>query len=754
MVDLRLVGPAIGVWVGALLTFTFDSHWPFVFSLPLVLCCMFGLVRMLAVALTACAMAVGVLAAGLTVVASHPSQLAAAIAARHTVTITGRVATDPVVQRSGTGAKWSTSSLTEFIVNVDSVTDGDHSVEISVPMKARCECVVAVGSIISATGRISPDLAYGERVAAIRIDGPIDVLAEPNLINRSANALRAGLISAVSNVGEDEAALIAGLAVGDETLQNQALNDDMRLSGLSHLTAVSGGNVSIIVIVTLLLVSVFGCGRRTRHVLVFLAICAFVVLVRPQPSVLRAAVMGSVAVLALFSGRPSRGISTLSVAIIVLIVVSPGLATSYGFALSTIATAGLLVLAPMIVTWCRANRWLGRLPQPLLVALAATVAAQVATAPVIALMDAPIGTASVLANLLAAPVVAPVTIGGLLVAGLAVLAMPIAQGLAHVVAIPAGWIAVVAHRGASWPAVPLPTGVIGAMAWIIVCIGVVMLPRRWLLALLALVLVVVCLAPLRRAGWPPPNWVMVACDVGQGDAFVVRVDEFSAVVVDAGPTAGAVAGCLDRLGVAHVPLLVLTHFHADHVDGIEGVAQGRDIGQLVVSPIGNPEAQTASVMDWAHDLGIAVHQAAPGESFMVGSTNWRVLWPRVELVDENPNNASVVLLAEANGVRALLAGDVEPEAQSAIVTAEAPIHVDVMKVPHHGSRYQYPGLIAWSGARIALVSAGVENTYGHPAAETITAWESSGALVARTDTSGDLVVVNDADSGLGVVVAG
>jgi competence protein ComEC len=107
-----------------------------------------------------------------------------------------------------------------------------------------------------------------------------------------------------------------------------------------------------------------------------------------------------------------------------------------------------------------------------------------------------------------------------------------------------------------------------------------------------------------------------------------------------------------------------------------------------------------------------------------------------------------VLHVIVDEVSVLLTGDIEPPAQSAIVSAEPSLRVDVMKVPHHGSRYQDPRLPKWSGARLALISAGERNTYGHPARETIEAWQQAGALVARTDTGGDLAVVTEPSLGL------
>lgn len=218
-------------------------------------------------------------------------------------------------------------------------------------------------------------------------------------------------------------------------------------------------------------------------------------------------------------------------------------------------------------------------------------------------------------------------------------------------------------------------------------------------------------------GWPPRGWVMVACDVGQGDALVLRAGPGSGVVVDAGPDPGLVDRCLDRLDVVRVPLLVLTHPHADHVDGRAGVAEGRVVGATET---------TAS--------------AAYATTRRVGELTLQVLWPPPGADPDNPNDASVVLLVEVRGVRLLLTGDVEPPSQAALSRAWPDLRADVLKVPHHGSRHQDVAWLTGLGARVAVVSVGAGNDYGHPAEEALEPLSEGGAEVLRTDLDGDVAI--------------
>jgi len=261
---------------------------------------------------------------------------------------------------------------------------------------------------------------------------------------------------------------------------------------------------------------------------------------------------------------------------------------------------------------------------------------------------------------------------------------------------------------------------------------------------------VAVLVPLPTPGWPPQGWVLVACDVGQGDGLVLNAGSGSAVVVDTGPDPAAMDRCLSRLGVDRVPVLVLTHFHADHVDGLPGSLQGRSVGEIDVTARADPLANVTDVLTEAAGR-VPVRVPAYGETRQVGQLTLQVLGPVPGTLSHEsgegdgtgPNNASIVLLVSVQGVRLLLTGDVEPDAQKALARAWPGLQVDVLKVPHHGSRYQDLDWLLELGARVALVSVGADNDYGHPAAETLSPMQAAGLQVLRTDLDGDLAVIAD-----------
>lgn len=720
-------------------------------------------------------LAVGVASAAVMVVSLAAEPVSEWSSSRVTATVRAVISGDPVARSRAGAAIWQQASMVEARINTSAVQARGEQVGVALPMILRVtgeelgsSAVPPVGSQVQVTGRLGPSRVPGI-AATLTVDEPGDlvVLAEPGLLDAIANAMRSGLQGAVTGLDPGAGALVAGLAVGDESLLPASLEQSMRDSGLSHLTAVSGGNVAIVIVVVMALARAAGMRMRTRVLVCLAALGAFVVLVRPQPSVLRASVMGAVVLLGMLGGGRRAGVGVLSTTILLLVAVSPALAVSWGFGLSVAATAGLILLSPglqeRMSTWSMTSRW----PPGWRDALGITLAAQIATAPLLVAMGSAVGWAAIPANLLAMPAVPAVTILGLLAAIVSPVLPMVADLFAWLAALPAGWIAWVATVSSELPAatLPWPSGWAGigvlAMAslvgWLMVRFRRLIFPtgiptgaRLALLAAGAALFLAVTIFPPSMRGWPPSGWVLVACDVGQGDGLVVSVEPGSAIVVDVGPDGDAMLQCLRDLGVERLSAVVLTHFHADHVLGLERVLSQIPVGAVYLNPVLEPTEQADLVHDVLRRTRVPHQTVRPGDIRAIGQVRWEVLWPR-RVIDEGSvaNNASTVMLMDVAGLRILLTGDIEPAAQVAVMAGVPALQVDVVKIPHHGSRYQDPRFAAWAGGRIALVSVGVGNDYGHPAPETLELWQGLGALVGRTDLDGDLAVVRrGADIGL------
>ncbi|MGW1946606.1 ComEC/Rec2 family competence protein [Streptomyces sp. NPDC001940] len=625
-------------------------------------------------------------------------------------------------------------------------------------------------------GGLAPSSAGGGRVAALlrvgRDESP-RVVGAPSTAQRFAGKLRGGLREATEGLPGDARALLPGLVVGDTSRVPPELHEAFEATDLLHLTAVSGANFTILLA---LLIGPPGTAHRSERrglaprlgiplrataVLGGALTLGFVIVCRPEPSVLRAAACGSVALLAIGTGRRRSLIPALATVVLLLVLYDPWLARSYGFLLSVLATGALLTLAPR---WSVALRR-RRCPPRLAEALAAAGAAQALCAPVVAVIASRVSLVAVPCNLLAEFAVAPATVLGFAALAAAPLAMPVAKVFAWCASWPAGWIADIARAGAALPGggVDWPGGVSGGLLLAVVTLCVVLVGRQVLkspwamgICVLLLVLVVIQPRPLTRVitGWPPPGWRMVMCDVGQGDALVLAAGAGAGVVVDAGPDPVLVDRCLRSLGITRVPLVLLTHFHADHVAGLPGVLRGREVGAIETTGFDEPPEQVRFVRGLAEARHIAMTRAVAGERRRTGRLAWQVLWPppRPAPDPDGPNDASVTLLVRTAGLTLLLMGDLEPPAQRALlrspVVAALP-PVDVLKVAHHGSAYQDPVLLRRVAPRLALISCGEDNQYGHPSARTVAALRAGGAAVLRTDRDGALAVTGSGQGGSG-----
>jgi competence protein ComEC len=249
--------------------------------------------------------------------------------------------------------------------------------------------------------------------------------------------------------------------------------------------------------------------------------------------------------------------------------------------------------------------------------------------------------------------------------------------------------------------------------------------------------------------------VFVACDVGQGDALVLNAGAHAAVEIDAGPDPVLIDRCLRDLGIVQIPLLVLTHFHLDHVGGLPGVGRGRPVGAVLTGPLDEPPAGSALVQAFARQQQVPVRSPPVGTKLRVGAVRLQVLGPPSAFhgTRSDPNNSSLVLRADVGGIRIMLPGDAEIEAQQALLDSGADLRADVLKVPHHGSAYSDPDFLAAVQARLAVVSVGIDNDYGHPSPILLDEMARLGVPLLRTDQDGDVAVV--ARNGqLGSVVRG
>lgn len=768
-VDRRLVPAALVVFAGTAAGLRLGWVWAVVVGCVAALG---GLVwfrlsrrrrphRIAAVAVVLCGIAV----AGLTGSRLHHDQVAnplVGLAARNAFVRLRVAVTDQPTPIQSVGFAGRPGGVRSVTVQADAVevTVGGRTTPVDGPVlliaPTRGWSTLVRGQQTDARGELETPLSgagRGALIAVVRVRGAPANTAGPSPPDAVAQALRQGLRAASAGLPGDTRGLLPALVAGDRSGLNPAVLNDFRRAGMAYLLAVGGLHFVIVCGAVVWLLRRFGVGPWTRSAVGFVVLLGYLDVAGPRPNVLRAALMVTVGLLAVATGRSRSTGSVLAGSVIVLTLWHPEFGGDLGFALSVAATGAMVALARPLAAALRRRR----VPPGIAKAVAIAVVAQVATAPLIAAAYGEFSVPALFATILAEPAFVPAMLVGALALGCAPVWPWLAGVVAHAAVPELDWLLLVAHHAAGLPAaaLPWPTGWWGGLALAAVAVALLVAMRfRRLRALLAAVVVgiVLVLVPVQvlAPGWPPTGWAMVDCDVGQGDGEVLATgDPGRAVVVDTGPDPTAMDECLGLLGVTRVPLVMLSHLHADHVTGLAAVLRDRSVGAVAVGP--------SRVPAWAWTQ-VVRETAAAGVPLVELSVGQRLSWPGLALDVVGPppgqawpsgddpsgtvvNNASLVLRATTAAGSVLLTGDVELEAQADLLQSHVDLSATILKVPHHGSRFSSPAFLDAVHARVAVASVGAGNPYGHPSPLTLGRLSRDGALVLRTDHDGDVAIV-------------
>lgn len=692
------------------------------------------------------------------------------------------------------------------------------------------DCTLAYGASYTVSGKYSEDDFHIKNAATLEVD-TFEEYKPASAFDTFCNDLRRKFLALAKTLPGNAPGLVPGMSVGDTRFMEKDLKDATKISGLTHLTAISGAHFVIIISLIGTILAALKLRLGVKCVLQLVAVAGMVILVHPTDSVKRAAVMSVIGLCGIFFKRRSQSLSALFFAISAYLIFDPWLAVSFGFALSCSATASIIIFTAPLSS--RLEGYIGKLPAQI---LAVPIVAQMGCYPVLLLMTDYITPYAPLANVLVIPAIEPATILSLA----SCLSAGIFPALAFWLARAAGFFTEIIASAAiqvnnlpgariAWPAGLRGALILYALLTLIIIIphiyrcayrrllgrdlpefgslkGILTRARQkvcdtlvnklykphrvlvWGLVSVLLLSSGALVYGKQRLGWfssIPPSWLVIACNVGQGDAALVRTGEHSAILVDAGPpdtsTGGEyVAECIQRAGVQVIDAFVVSHYHDDHIGGLDKAFEAATFRKALLNPVKSPARNHTHVLQAFQSRGIPVEYAS-SEMRDVGEcapsapycTKYSILsiWDDLgaggkvsdkesgggsAADDDRENDSSLAMLFEVNGVRYFTAGDLEKKgAQAALkaVQASGVGAVDVMKVNHHGSKTQNEALVKALNPLVSLYMSG-KNTYGHPAKDTLALTSSTGSRNLRVDESGLCGVYLGADAQLRVFEQG
>ncbi len=575
-------------------------------------------------------------------------------------------------------------------------------------------------------------------------------------------------------IPDPQAALLSGILLGDDNGLPPDLADAFRATGMTHIIAISGFNIAILIAVFTGFAEKF-LPRRPAVLLALVGVALYTLLVGADASVVRAAIMGGLYLIASrYLGRPTFAYSSLFWAGWVMTAVNPFTLWDVGFQLSFAATLGLMLYADPFIQWTRArllrrldrrttNQIMGWLSEAALV----TLAAQILTLPLMMFYFRQVSLISFPANALILPAQPGVMIWG----GLAALTGMVVPAIGQVFA----WIAwlflaytiglVRAFAAVPGAAVPISVSPTAVLVLYAIIAGLTWLAkqdqvkRREVIArlrrnfsqraalsgsFLGLVLIV-----MWGASQPDGRLHVAFLDVGQGDAIFIQTPSGRQILVDGGNYPSLLN---DRLGRQmpfwdrEIDLVVATHPDADHAAGLAGLFDRYRVGRLLTdgSQMGGTAVYDA-VLSAAQAAGTPIHRAMAGEIIRIDDgVRLEILHPGPERNDANRNENSVSFRLVYGGFSLLLTGDAEQAAEAAMLASGRPLSALLFKAGHHGSDSSSSRpFLAAVRPQIIIISVGADNNFGHPTPEILQRAADVGAAVLRTDELGTIELATD-----------
>ncbi|MFT4147502.1 MAG: DNA internalization-related competence protein ComEC/Rec2 [Micrococcaceae bacterium] len=558
---------------------------------------------------------------------------------------------------------------------------------------------------------------------------------------QTVQSLRQVFTQTLAQTHENTQSLLPGFLYGETSQHSTQLKETFRITGLSHISAVSGANCALILLITATLFQLHRFPVVVRCVFQLVVLAIFIALVRAEASALRAGIMAALALVWTVTDRKINFYHALACTILLVVIYDPWISTNFGFLLSCTASLALVVSTQ---TCAKALK----LPAKLAFPLAVPIVTQVWCLPLLVLFSDGIPLYSIPANILIVPAVSVISIIGYLV-----FIVPVSCNIFAVfLDFFSNYIVTVSQFFTQLPAATLafPKGFLGFLTILALYTVIFILHKKCIIfrkTLLAMMFVLWVCCQLFHENFFNTTVLqtgdIVQCDIGQGDAYLIATKPHHALMFDVGPEQGKVSNCLKYFHIETIDLLIITHFHDDHFGALDQVLETVTIGEVFLPSNATPEPLAQETLDKFENQQIPTHRVHAGLQGHHHNVSWNVLWPEIHNdSEENINNTSLVLstriASETGEVSALFTGDSEEEVHQALSKTIQP-H-DILKVPHHGSKTTSPELFRQVQPQLALISAGKHNKHKHPHPSIIQLLEQQQVHIVRSDEKGSTVI--------------
>ena len=580
--------------------------------------------------------------------------------------------------------------------------------------------------------------------------------------------LRKSVINRIDQfLPQHEAALLKGMMVGDRTDFTEQMKEDFSKSGLSHLVAVSGMHVAILLMGITYVLSILKVNKHAAKVIGIIAVVQFMFMTGCTPSVVRAGIMAVIFLAAYLLNRERDALTSLFLSALIMLAYNPMVLFHVGFQLSFCATLSLLILyQPIYAQFGFLNGRLGRqgaffrIPVQVIVA---SITAQLGTMPLVAYHFNRVSVVSVASNLVVVPLTSIVLIAGMLLCLAGSVSIFLGNLAAGFVYVFLKFILTVSHFLAALPfaAITVPSpNILFAILYLFALFVLYHLLQKvknaFRIKLVSLLVTITLISSIIFTFWQSDFAEVTFINVGQGDCIFVKCSEDKTMLIDGGGRGGEdgydvgkyiVMPYLLKRGIRHIDLAIVSHYHADHGKGIISILENMSVGALILPPREEENALKQALIDAANARQIPVYYLLKGDEIDLSKkTNIQVLAPGIEqLTDDafNENDNSFVLKFNYGQMDFLFTGDIEKYAEQYIMKNRQVLRADVLKVPHHGSDTSTTNeFLDAVSPRYAVVTVG-RNTFGHPHPQVLERLKNKDIKVFRTDVNGTITFITD-----------